>query len=75
MPIIRKFAIQGHEIPKTVGAQGPFPRELYFQPRAEEEHEFPDSLHEGLDTVRFFKCKQCGQVLSEHELSDHLCDD
>ena len=75
MPIIRKFAVQGHSIPKSVGAQGPFPPELYFQPRAENELEHSDSLHVGLDDVRFFKCKECGEVLLEDDLDDHVCED
>lgn len=75
MPIIRKFAIQGHTVPKSVGARGPFPPELYHQPRAEEDYEHSDSLHVGLDDVRFFKCKDCHKVLLQEELNTHDCED
>jgi hypothetical protein len=34
-----------------------------------------DSLHEALDDVRLFRCKDCGTILYEAELSDHDCDD
>jgi rubrerythrin len=33
-----------------------------------------DSLHEALDDVRLFRCKDCGNILYEAELSDHDCD-
>jgi hypothetical protein len=34
-----------------------------------------DSLHPGLDDVRFFKCKDCDEVLLEDELNTHECDE
>jgi hypothetical protein len=34
-----------------------------------------DSLHVGLDDVRFFKCKECKNVLLQDELNGHECDE
>jgi hypothetical protein len=34
-----------------------------------------DSLHEALDDVRLFRCKDCGTILYEAELSEHDCDE
>jgi hypothetical protein len=34
-----------------------------------------DSLHVGLDDVRFFKCKDCNTVLERNELEGHDCSD
>jgi hypothetical protein len=76
MPLIRKFAIQGHEIPATAHApRGPFPPEILEQPRMEYEPEYSDSLHVGLDDVRFFKCRECHEILLENQLDNHECED
>jgi len=75
MPIIRKFAIQGHAVPKTAHApRGPFPPEVMTQSSVYYEADHGDSLHEALDDVRLFRCKDCGNILYEAELSDHDCD-
>ena len=76
MPVIRKFAIQGHAIPKTAHApRGPFPPEVLAQPKVYHDDSQGDSLHEALDDVRLFRCKDCGTILYEAELSDHDCDE
>jgi hypothetical protein len=76
VPIIRKFAVQGHAVPSgPYGAYGPFPRELYSQPRGEDDFEYGDSLHEALDDVRMFRCKDCSDVLYEDELDAHECEE
>lgn len=77
MRIIRKFAIQGHAVPLQVHSpRGPFPPEVLAEPEAEyDQEEHSDSLHPGLDNVRFFKCKYCDDVLLEAELETHLCDE
>ena len=76
MPLIRKFAIQGHPVPLQVHSpRGPFPPELYSQPRAEEEYEHGDSLHVDFDDVRLFRCRDCGSVLYEAELDNHDCEE
>ena len=61
MPLIRKFAVQGHAIPSGAHSpRGPFPPEIFAQnPRAEDEYPHSDSLHEALDDVRMFRCRYC----------------
>lgn len=76
MPIIRKFAVQGHEIPSVVHSpRGPFPPEVLEQPRMAHQEMHSDSLHVGLDDVRFFKCRDCDAILMQEELEDHECDE
>jgi hypothetical protein len=77
MPVIRKFAVQGHAIPNgAYRAQGPFPSEIFAQnPRAQEEVAHSDSLHEALDDVRMFRCKECADVLYSYELDTHECEE
>ena len=74
MPLIRTFAVQGHAVPHGYQSpRGPFPPELYITPRADYDTEYGDSLHEALDDVRMFRCKDCGDILSEYQLSAHNC--
>ena len=54
--------------------RGPFPPEVLAQPKVVYEHEHSDSLHEALDDVKMFRCKDCGDVLYEDELDLHDCD-
>jgi len=79
MPIIRKFAIQGHETPKHAyaprGLEGAIDPTVMRQSPINYGGEKGDSLHEALDDVRLFRCKDCGTILYEAELSDHDCDD
>lgn len=75
MPLIRKFAVQGHAVPNGVTyPRGPFPPEIFAQnPRAEDTFSDSDSLHEAFDDVRLFKCKYCLGILYEDELTTHDC--
>jgi hypothetical protein len=75
MPLIRKFAVQGHNVPSGYSTpRGPFPPEIFAQnPRAEDDFPQSDSLHEALDDVRMFRCKYCGDILYEDELNTHDC--
>jgi hypothetical protein len=75
VPIIRKFAIQGHEVPSGPHSpRGPFPPELFEAPElVYDESLHGDSLHEALDDVRMFRCKCCYDVLYEDELDKHEC--
>jgi hypothetical protein len=76
MALIRKFAVQGHEIPKTAyRPHGPFPPEVLAQTRVVQGEHHSDSLHEALDDVHMFRCKDCGDVLYEDELSIHECEE
>lgn len=75
MPLIRKFARQGHPVPNGyTSARGPFPPELYITPRSGDAPERSDSLHEALDDVRMFRCRDCGEILYEDELDNHDCE-
>ena len=76
MPLIRKFAVQGHSVPSGYQSpRGPFPPEIFAQSRVVYEQEHADSLHEALDDVRMFKCTFCGEVLYEDELDLHNCEE
>ena len=75
MPIIRKFAIQGHSVPNGYQrALGPFPPEVLRQNPVVYNYEHSDSLHEALDDVRMFRCRECGGVVHEDERSVHDCE-
>ena len=41
----------------------------------EQDLDHADSLHVALDDVKFFKCKDCENILGESELDDHECYD
>lgn len=74
MTLIRKFAIQGHSYPAGARSpMGPFPPEVLEKPRMKHEDNHADSLHEGLDNVRFYHCKECDAVLVDAELAEHIC--
>jgi hypothetical protein len=76
LKLIRKFAVQGHAIPKSSHTpRGPFPPEVLAGPQMEQDLEHADSLHVALDDVRFFKCKDCERILEELELEEHQCDE
>jgi hypothetical protein len=76
MPIIRKFAIQGHDVPKVAyRPHGPFPPEVLAQTRVVYGEEQSDSLHEALDDVRMFRCRDCGEVLYEDQTNNHTCEE
>jgi len=75
MPLIRKFAKQGHAVPSVAHSpRGPFPPEVLAQPQMEYEENHSDSLHVGLDNVRFFRCRDCEEILLETELDNHDCE-
>lgn len=76
MGLIRKFAVQAHAVPETVGRTlGPFPPEVLAQNRVERNDYDMDSMHEAFDDIRMFKCKVCREVLYEDELSIHECEE
>ena len=75
MPLIRKFAVQGHAVPSVAHSpRGPFSPEVLAQPKMEYEEQHPDSLHVGFDNIRFFRCRDCEEVLLETELTNHDCE-
>ena len=74
MGLVRKFAVQGHDIPKTsYRAHGPFSPEVLAQTRVVHDDSHSDSLHEALDDVRMFRCRYCGEIVYEDEISIHEC--
>lgn len=80
MPIIRKFAVQGHAIPEHVysarGLAGAIDRTVMNQSSVYYSGEMHgDSLHEALDNVRLFRCKDCATILYEDELGEHECEE
>lgn len=76
MAIIRKFAVQGHAVPLHAHSpRGPFPPEVLAEPQMAYEDNNSDSLHVGLDDVRFFRCRLCEEVLLEAELDNHDCEE
>jgi hypothetical protein len=75
MPLIRKFAIQGHPVPNGyTSPRGPFPPEVLAQNPKAYAPQHSDSLHEALDDVRMFRCTDCGEILYEDELNNHDCE-
>lgn len=76
MPLVRKFAVQGHAVPNGYYGNRPIfdPEVLAQNPRGYE-YEHSDSLHEAFDDVRLFRCKDCGTVVYEHELDEHFCEE
>lgn len=75
MPLVRKFAVQGHEVPNGYSRpRGPFPPEVLAQTRVVYAVQHSDSLHEALDDVRYFRCKDCSEILVEDELDSHECE-
>jgi hypothetical protein len=40
-----------------------------------DESEHGDSLHEALDDIRMFRCKDCYDILYEDELEEHECEE
>jgi hypothetical protein len=75
MPVIRKDAVQGHLVPHGYTRPlGPFPPEVLAQNPRSYTHNNLDSLHEALDDVRMFRCRDCGEILYGDETSSHLCE-
>ena len=76
MPIIRKFAVQGHALPKGVYSPGnPFSPEITRNTGISYSDLHGDSLHTDFDDVSLFRCKYCGTILYEDELDEHTCED
>ncbi len=76
MKLIRKFAVQGHSVPANVhGPLGPFPPEVLKEPQVDYGIDYSDSLHEALDSVRLFMCRQCNEVLQKDQLNNHTCEE
>jgi predicted alpha/beta hydrolase len=76
MPVIRKFAIQGHEVPTMAyRPHGPFPPEVLAQNQVAYGDFESDSLHVALDDIRMFRCRDCEEVMYEDETNNHTCEE
>lgn len=82
--ITRVFVKQGHPIPKTTGARGPFPPELYRSLPVVEEYQQisgnggPEIPVEGtaqnnFRAYKWFKCNRCQALVHEPDLNTHQC--
>lgn len=76
MPLVRKFAVQGHAVPNgPYRPHGPFPPEVLAGNKMAYEEHHSDSLHEALDDIRLFRCRYCGDAVYEDELDTHECEE
>jgi hypothetical protein len=76
MPLVRKFARQGHAVPNGYTRPlGPFPPEIFAQTPVVYDTDHGDSLHEALDDVRMFRCRECGDIMGEYDLIAHICEE
>ena len=85
--IIQVPVFQGHPVPDRPHApRGPFPPELLRRPeRAADVEPQPDGGGESLPMgataqnnyrpVRWFRCRDCSEVLAEADLDDHTCEE
>jgi hypothetical protein len=85
--IIRYETKQGHPVPKSAMApRGPFPPELFRDPEIITDYvpqsdgggeEIPEggTAQNNFRELRWFKCRVCGDIVSEHEVDSHICDD
>ena len=52
-----------------------FPPEVLKEPQVDYGIDYSDSLHEALDSVRLFMCRQCDEVLQKDQLNNHTCEE
>jgi hypothetical protein len=75
MPLVRKFAIQGHAVPNGYTTpRGPFPPEVLRQGKVTYTEEYTEPLPESFDNMRVFRCRDCNEFLFQDDLADHLCE-
>lgn len=87
MRITRVVAQQGHSVPATATpARGPFPPELFRQPRVNvdntprndmgDEMDVPGrTAQNGFRSMKWYRCRDCEGIVSELELDTHVCED
>lgn len=80
MRVLRRAALQGHEVPQTARRpQGPFPAEL-FRPgpiegvEPEEVNTYATAQNNYADPV-WVRCRLCGEVMMTDETDAHRCGD
>lgn len=86
MRIERIVTKQGHPVPKEAGyAKGPFPPELLAPPKiiteytpqpdgGAEDMPIGSTAQNNFKPIKWYKCKKCHGISSQHELSSHECD-
>jgi hypothetical protein len=80
MRMIRRPAVQGHDIPTTAHApRGPFPQELLTpSPVVTIEEELPDpraNAQNHFQAPSLVRCRLCGEVMYSDETDMHGCGD
>lgn len=80
MKIIRRPAVQGHEIPQTAHQpKGPFPAELFHSnPIESVEPDDADpwaNAQNDYTSPTWLRCRACGDVMTESEADTHECGD
>jgi hypothetical protein len=76
MPLIRSKA-QGNIVPlgRMATPRPPFPPELFSaSPRSQADLQ-AEPMPESYDDIRFFKCKECNEIVPGYDLDDHVCDE
>jgi len=85
MRIERIATRQGHPVPATAHApKGPFPPELFqndpvvteYTPQpdgGQEEIPLGGTAQNNFQAIKWFRCKICSTVISEHEVPGHPC--
>lgn len=78
---------QGHPVPKTaIGAQGPFPRELYMSMPVVVDYDrisgnggpevpFGSTAQNEFKPLRWVRCTECMKVFKEQDADNHTCDE
>ena len=83
MRVIRRAAVQGHAVPATASyPKGPFPAEVLAPPVVTHDDTDPDVLYppgataqNNYQGVRMFRCKLCGELVTEEQIASHQCED
>jgi len=84
MRVERITTRQGHPVPKTAhAARGPFPPELFdtpelvsdYTPQPDGNHDAPlgGTAQNNYASIKWFKCKDCNEILREMDIADHIC--
>jgi hypothetical protein len=83
MRVQRIATKQGHPVPEVATyAKGPFPQELFQRPDVIVDYEPYDGGSEtavggtaqnNFTAVKYFKCKDCHEVMTERETHEHIC--
>lgn len=83
MRVQRIATKQGHPVPEVATyAKGPFPQELFQRPKVVVDYEPYDGGSEtavggtaqnNFTAVKYFKCRDCHEVMTERETHEHDC--